>query len=107
MKFGICAIDICDLPARNHGGYCHPHYSRAYSYNLTFEELNELSQVSSCQCCGRSLENSKRCYDHDHNTKKFRGVVCSYCNHGLGFLDKPELMALLVKFHESPPGLPD
>lgn len=39
-----------------------------------------------CQCCGHSDSRSKNEWsiDHDHETKKFRGIICSSCNLMLG-----------------------
>jgi hypothetical protein len=38
-----------------------------------------------CQCCG-STDPGKVdwCLDHDHKTKKFRGIICVFCNTMLG-----------------------
>jgi Recombination endonuclease VII len=45
-----------------------------------------------CDACGRTTtDTSRRCYrlsiDHDHDTGKFRGVICSPCNRAIGFAD--------------------
>ena len=53
-------------------------------YGITQEEYNYCMSTSDCcQICG-STENL--CYDHDHTTMKFRGVLCKKCNKGLGLL---------------------
>lgn len=36
-----------------------------------------------CEICGSTEE---LCYDHDHDTMKFRGVLCRGCNRSLGQL---------------------
>lgn len=51
-----------------------------------------------CEICGRSVEETVKtkskfsphnlCIDHDHNTMKFRGVLCSLCNRQLGWYEK-------------------
>lgn len=42
-----------------------------------------MSAVSSCECCGSTEE---LCYDHDHKTMEFRGVLCRACNRSIGQL---------------------
>jgi hypothetical protein len=38
-----------------------------------------------CQCCGSRHTGPKGwCLDHSHKTKKFRGIICTYCNLCLG-----------------------
>jgi hypothetical protein len=36
-----------------------------------------------CECCGRE---EKLCLDHCHETGRFRGWLCAYCNRGIGQL---------------------
>tara|TARA_R100000458_G_C8243025_1_gene221557 strand:+ start:794 stop:1219 length:426 start_codon:yes stop_codon:yes gene_type:complete len=58
------------------------------NYGITLEEYYvRISTSSVCEICGvaESKENPL-CYDHDHNTMKFRGVLCSKCNRSLGQL---------------------
>tara|TARA_Y100001935_G_scaffold255069_1_gene266348 strand:+ start:3996 stop:4367 length:372 start_codon:yes stop_codon:yes gene_type:complete len=37
-----------------------------------------------CHCCGRKSDSLH--FDHDHNTKKYRGFLCHFCNTGIGKL---------------------
>ncbi len=53
-------------------------------YGITVEEYKEaMASSDKCQCCGRTKE---LCYDHDHETMKFRGVLCRACNRSIGQL---------------------
>ena len=49
-------------------------------YGASKEELG----FTSCVICGSTR---RLCIDHDHATKKIRGVLCSKCNAGLGMFD--------------------
>ena len=40
--------------------------------------------TGSCHCCGR--KSNILHFDHDHNTKKYRGWLCLHCNQGIGKL---------------------
>lgn len=73
-------------------------YNKVYKlknkYNLTIEQVATLliKQDYKCLICGRSLIDIKQCVDHDHTTGKIRGILCNWCNVGLGsFFDNPEL----------------
>ncbi len=38
-----------------------------------------------CDCCNKPAKKTL-CLDHDHETLKFRGWICEYCNRGIGQL---------------------
>lgn len=66
-----------------------------YKYGLTIEEYSFLleKQNSICAICGREEtavdrngKIKKLQVDHDHETGKIRGLLCSTCNRGIGYL---------------------
>lgn len=63
------------------------------TYGITLEEYNILRQVQNYKCgiCKCSEEDNIRnsgaqtlVIDHDHSTKRIRGLLCHRCNVGLG-----------------------
>lgn len=53
-------------------------------YGVDAETYKRLMATSSCcQVCGKTEE---LCYDHCHDTMKFRGVLCRGCNRSIGQL---------------------
>lgn len=46
------------------------------------KEQYELEKSKGCVICGSY---KVLCIDHDHSTMKYRGILCSSCNKGLGF----------------------
>lgn len=58
-------------------------------YGMTVEEYDILSEKQGgvCAICGKPEPDQKRsrlCIDHDHETGKVRGLLCSQCNFALG-----------------------
>src|ERR1700730_11999218 len=63
---------------------------RAAEYGLTLEEwftLDARKRVENCEICGgkpsrneRGMGNRILHIDHDHKTKRFRGLLCHRCN---------------------------
>lgn len=66
--------------------------------DITYGELSKYREDHKhCEICGKhvdklSTESSKSivknlCIDHDHNTNKFRGLLCTSCNRNLGWYE--------------------
>ena len=55
-------------------------------------------KLVACDLCGRRPKGG--CYkDHDHLTRKHRGMLCPSCNTGLGlFHDDPELLRKAIRY---------
>lgn len=68
-------------------------------YGVSVETYKErMAAQTSCEICGKTEE---LCYDHDHDTMKFRGVLCRGCNRSLGQLgDSLEGIMKVVKYLE-------
>lgn len=82
-----------------------------YGITQEFFDLAFASQRGLCAICKKQLvldhtsnhQANKAHVDHDHATQKFRGLLCGYCNLGLGkFWDNPSLLreaAAYLDFH--------
>jgi hypothetical protein len=68
-------------------------------YGVTAEEYKEkMKTADSCVLCGST---ANLCYDHNHATMKFRGVLCRACNTALGlFRDNPDLLRKAAAYVE-------
>jgi len=80
----------------------------AWRYNLTQEQLLALCAKFKYKCgiCGKSLKlkatkikHKQLCIDHNHKTKKVRGILCGRCNLAIGnFADSIKLLQKAVKY---------
>ena len=65
-------------------------------YGLSVEDYAMLFEScgGKCAICGTTQFGTKRPHvDHDHETGKVRGLLCSRCNLGIGYFgDSPELL---------------
>lgn len=59
--------------------------ARVEKYGLTFEEFSALldEQQGRCAICAEEFEGEPM-VDHDHETRRVRGLLCKHCNTGLG-----------------------
>ena len=65
-------------------------------YGLTADDADKL-KTEPCMLCGGTSETMH--IDHDHDSGKFRGVLCSKCNNGLGFFnDSIELLQKAIRY---------
>ena len=63
-------------------------------YGITLEQFDELvrCQNGGCRICGSRPPGVTLVVDHCHQTGAIRGILCGYCNTGLGFFkDNPDL----------------
>lgn len=72
---------------------------------LSFKEQQEKKagrpRPGECEACGKA---GTICYDHDHQTGKFRGWICKQCNFALGLVkDDKEVLYALIKYLEKYP----
>ena len=70
-------------------------YSLKRKFNLSKEEyLSKLSeQENVCAICGKTCTKSLA-VDHNHETKKVRGLLCNNCNRGIGHLKEDKQILL-------------
>ena len=66
--------------------------------DITYGELDQYrSEHPVCEICGKTVEETVKyegkfavkqlCIDHNHNTNKFRGLLCQVCNRQLGWYE--------------------
>lgn len=76
-------------------------------YGIGLEQYNEMLTIQNnvCKICKTSDPGPKNmfCVDHCHKTGKVRGLLCYYCNTGLGFLrdDIDNMVAAIAYLRES------
>ena len=72
------------------------------NYGMTIENYNQMfvNQNGACLICGKSSLTSKHLnIDHNHQTGKVRGLLCQFCNTGLGnFKDDKSLLMRAFKY---------
>ena len=71
--------------------HIHRRAALKYRYGITLEKYNDLAQKQNNQCaiCARNVSDNKMrrlSVDHDHKTGRMRGLLCSACNRGIGYL---------------------
>ena len=59
------------------------------------------SQNHKCAICKNDIEYLSGHLDHDHKTDEVRGLLCKWCNLGLGwFRDNPEFLKAAIEYLE-------
>jgi hypothetical protein len=73
-------------------------------YNMSLQDKEDMikAQGNQCAICGYYFQKGKEKHvhvDHCHDTLKVRGILCSYCNTGIGLLkNSPEIMQNAIKY---------
>lgn len=73
---------------------------RKYSLSVEEYELLKTQQDNKCVICQEQLNDGYEVHvDHSHKTGKIRGVLCRWCNTGLGnFKDKIESLQRAIEY---------
>ncbi len=75
------------------------------SYGMSLSDYYKLldKQGGICIICKQLNRNGARlCVDHDHNTGRVRGLLCTQCNAILGYVnDNPLILKEAVKYLEN------
>lgn len=69
-------------------------------YNISLEDYKSMSiaQNNRCIICGRTSK-KRLVVDHDHKTGAVRGLLCNYCNTGLGsFMDNISFLESAIQY---------
>lgn len=80
------------------------------NYGLTENDLNGMlaSQRQRCKICCVTITIKSLVVDHDHETGKLRGLLCSQCNRGLGLLkDDPAVIRSAIRYLTRRKEIPD
>lgn len=89
-------------------------YQLKWKFGISLEdyERREADQQGLCLICRRKefLENlparKRLSVDHKHGTDEIRGLLCTYCNTGLGFFDDdPEIIKRAISYLENNSGV--
>jgi hypothetical protein len=105
----LCKTPGCGKPRECSGTYCSACYyrtrKRLYRYGLTHEQFEEMltGQGDRCAVCGTDTPKGSHGFgwsvDHDHVTGQIRGILCGYCNQGIGMLkDDPDVLTAAAKY---------
>jgi hypothetical protein len=76
------------------------HLRRKYGLTQNLFEALVAAQLGNCAICGAN-EDLELHVDHDHRTKKVRGLLCGKCNKAIGLLnDDPHLLEAAKQYLE-------
>lgn len=75
-------------------------YKKDFGISIEDYEDMLISQKGNCAICGLKEKSGCRLsVDHDHKTKKVRGLLCGNCNRGIGlFKDDPFMLDLAFMY---------
>lgn len=61
-------------------------------YLVIFEKQNGRCLICNGTAVGRGKKNNRLAVDHNHQTGKIRGLLCSKCNTGLGLFNDSQVL---------------
>ena len=80
------------------------HQRKAYGWTSKQRNEQYVLQDGRCAMCKRAVALTRIHTDHNHNTKKIRGLLCISCNTLVGYIEKSprrvELAQRYIKEHK-------
>ena len=70
-------------------------YQLKAAYNMELADFNALIELQAglCNLCTKPMKPGKGTHiDHNHDTDKVRGLLCSNCNTGIGLLEEDPVL---------------
>ena len=78
------------------------HLRKKYGIGIEDYESLLMEQGGVCKVCGNTDTGKSLAVDHNHATRKVRGLLCSCCNPAIGYLkDSPILARKLADYLEN------
>lgn len=76
-------------------------YFRRLKYGMEEGEFEQMLEEQGGLCAAESCTRPGTHVDHDHGTGRVRGILCNWCNRGLGlFSDDPALLRSAAAYVE-------
>src|SRR3972149_1396861 len=75
-----------DRPVYHSSGLCRSCYSKKHYYGIDFVSMYA-AQHGKCAICNQDKNESELYVDHEHDTMKVRGLLCSGCNSLVGWVE--------------------
>lgn len=74
-----------------------------WKFGITIEDYERMleNQANRCAICGgyQVIKGDNLYVDHNHQTGKVRGLLCHYCNVGIGMLkDNPQILQNAIDY---------
>ena len=73
-------------------------------YGITEDQYQQILELQRgvCAICERHQRYRRLSVDHDHKTKRVRGLLCNWCNRALGrFVDSPARLRRAAEYLET------
>lgn len=101
----LCRIPLCRNYLQNGGDKIQRKSKIKKQYSVSDEEYLYIESCTNCQICHTSLSGHRgttsKVVDHNHDTNKFRGVLCSACNLALGHArDNIKILQSMINYLE-------
>jgi hypothetical protein len=105
MKLSTC--EACFKRGTHTSSLCNGCYQLKRKYAVDPVDIHKLllAQGGTCAICHKPPYKKKLAVDHNHLTGKIRGLLCTRCNIGIGYLATPELLELAANYLRLP--IPD
>lgn len=72
-------------------------------YGITGDDYARMlaEQDGKCFLCGKRSRRKRLSVDHDHETKRVRGLLCQRCNRALGVFEwSTDVLARLIEYSQ-------